>query len=115
MNYKYDVFEINRTNMCTIFDSIKEDDRVITDCRYKYVIEVKLLKKVIVFIIIMVMCFLLISCGQSSHTDGNENQVSTPEKTQPVETLNIDETKANVVEYDPILNNWPELFRISPP
>ena len=71
------------------------------------------MKKLTAFLLSAALCFSLASCGKTV-TENDTSSADVSNSIQQTESQTQDTTK-KVVDYDPVLNNWPELFNISPP
>ena len=71
------------------------------------------MKKLTAFLLSAALCFSLAGCGKTV-TENDTLSADVSNSIQQTESQTQDTTK-KVVDYDPVLNNWPELFDISPP
>lgn len=72
------------------------------------------MKKLLTIFLAAAMCVSLAACSTENPNSNDTPQSDITDSTTESSTQQ-EETKPAVKDYDPVLNNWPELFTISPP
>ena len=72
------------------------------------------MKKLLAILLSASICFSIVGCGTENPNNSNTPQPNSADSITESDFLQ-EENKPAVKDYDPVLNNWPELFNISPP